>query len=190
MGIFDWIFGKKNKKSAAHPTESKPTVHKIVLFWLDNLPEKGDVQAIVDLLPQQMHPELYFKTTTAINDRLSTTSILELMNEIIITVSAKLYAQHMADFDKKTLTEMAQQRAMHIAVMQLIEKRLQKKHRFKHADHPNKLICKFIETTTGPCYYTLILGSDIDPSNYEFATGIGGCKLSTLFTEAVNTGPS
>jgi hypothetical protein len=217
MGIFDRLFGRKDKdsevkdvgiekvkkkkkqittkkstntkKKPEKKSTVKPKVEKIILFWLDNIPERRDAQAIADLLPQQMHPELDFETTIGINDKLSGKSILERMNQIITTVSAKLFAAHMEDFDKETLLEMAQQRAMNIAVMQDIEKKLQKKHGFKHVDYPNRLICKFIETTTGLCYYALILDSEIDPSNYDFATGEGGAKLSTIFWEAANTAP-
>jgi hypothetical protein len=204
MSILARILGRKNRKSEAHPIPSdktpqkgkegngngKQSVHKIILFWLDNIPNEKNAQAIADQLTREMHPELYFATTTAINECLSMRSILEVMNEIIMPVTARVAIDHRGSADKKTLVEMAKQRSMHIAVMQLIEEKLQEAHGFEHSDHPNKLICKFLETTAVPCYYALILDSDIDPSNYEFATGIGGCKLSTLFTEAANTVPS
>jgi hypothetical protein len=79
-------------------------------------------------------------------------------------------------------------RVLDIAAIQSIEKELQKKYGFKHADYPNRLICKIIITKINICRYSLILDSEIDPSNYNFYTpGIKGCKLSTLFWEAANT---
>lgn len=69
---------------------AKPQVKKIVLFWLDNIPEKRDAQAIADLLPQQIHRELVFETTQAVNDKISGKSVLKLMDKFIIPVSSRL----------------------------------------------------------------------------------------------------
>ena len=169
---------------------AKPKVKKIVLFWLDNIPEKRDAQAITDLLPLQMHRELVFKTTQAVNDKISGKSILKLMDKFIIPVSSRLAAAVLdkkARIKKEELLEWAGTRAMHIAVMKTILEKLKKKHGFDHDKSPNRLICKYIQTTTGHCYYALILDCEIDPSKYDFATGAGGCKLSTLFWEVANT---
>lgn len=165
---------------------AKPQVKKIILFWLDNIPEKRDAQAIADLLPLQMHRELVFETTQAVNDKISGKSILKLTDKFIIPVSSTLAA---AVLDKKTrikrkeFGEIAAILAMHIAVMKTILERLKKKHRFDLDKSPNRLICKYIETTTSHCYYALVLDSEIDPSKYDFATGFGGCTLSALFWE-------
>lgn len=169
---------------------AKPKVKKIVLLWLDNIPEKRDAQAIADLLPLQMHRELVFEGTQAANDKISSKSVLKLMDKFIIPVSSRLAAAMLdkkAHLKEEEFSEIAGTRAMHIAVMRTILERLKKKHRFDHDKSPNRLICKYIQTTTGHCYYALVLDSEIDPSKYDFATGAGGCTLSTLFWEAANT---
>ena len=168
----------------------KPKVKKIVLFWLDKVPKREDAQAIADLLPIQMHPKLVFEATQTVNDKISGKSVLKLMDKLIIPVSSRLSAavlEKKSRIKKEEFSEIAGIRAMHIAVMKTILERLKKKHRFDHDKSPNRLICKYIQTTTGHCYYALILDSEIDPSKYDFATGDGGCKLSTLFWEVANT---
>lgn len=169
---------------------AKPKVKKIVLFWLDNIPEKRDAQAIADLLPQQMHPELVFKTTQEVNDKILGRSVLSLAAKFIVAVSLRLAAavpEKRARIKKQELSERAGTRAMQIAVMKIILEKLRKKHGFHYEKSPTRLICKYIETTIGHCYYALVLDSEIDPSKYDFDTGAMGCTLSTLFWEVANT---
>lgn len=183
--------GTEHTEHKGRKKRVKPKVEKIILFWLDNVPERKDAQAIADLLPQQMHPELDFETTHAVNDKISGESVLKLMDKLIITISSRLSAAVIKDnahIKKEEFTEITKIRAMNIAVMQIILKKLKSKYGFDYAKFPNRLICKFVEATTGLCYYALILDLDIDPSNYDFATGKGGAKLSTIFWEA-NTAP-
>jgi len=183
----------KIKREPAKARKTKPKVEKIILFWLDNIPEITEAQSIADLLPQKMHPELIFESNRAFNDKISSKSVLKLMNKHVTTVALRLSQAiiseggHIKDVDKNDFEEVAETRSMHIAVMQIIENELGKKYGIKRAAYPDKLICKFIETTAGPCYYTLLLDSEIDPSKYDFATGKGGAKLSTIFWEADNT---
>jgi len=168
----------------------KPKVKRIVLLWLDKMPKREDAQAITDLLPLQMHRELVFETTQAVNDKVSSKSILKLMDKFIVPVSSRLAAavlEKKARIKKEEFSEIAGTRAMHIAVMKTILERLKKKHRFDHDKSPSRLICKYIQTTTGHCYYALVLDSEVDPSKYDFATGVGGCTLSTLLREVANT---
>ena len=108
---------------------AKPKVKKIVLFWLDNIPEKRDAQAIADLLPLQMHRELVFETTQAVNDKISGKSVLKLMDKFIIPVSARLATavlEKKVRIKKEEFSEIAGTRAMHIAVMKTILERLKK----------------------------------------------------------------
>ena len=173
----------------------KVKVKKIVLFWMERIPKKGDAQAIADLLPQQMHQELVFETTKAAHEKISPKSIFKLIDKLIIPVTARLGVavlekdKRFKKHEKEEVLDIAMTRSWHIAVMQTILKTLKEKYRFNHAESPNKLICKVIETTIGLCYYALILDSEIDPSGYDFATGRGGSDLSTIFWEAANTRP-
>lgn len=172
---------------------AKPKVKKIVLFWQDKVPGSEDAKAIADLLPQQMHPELIFKGAQTDNDKISYGNVLKLARKFTMVVGAELTGAALAGnldvkkVKKEELKELIAIKTINIATMKIILDRLKKKHRFDHNKSKNRLICKYIRTTIGHCYYALILDSEINPSKYHFTTGFGGCTLSALFTELANT---